>query len=247
MTYEKKLGYFFLLFYLLMWPYKFIRYGFADTLWYCDTALIVLAILLIKNKSKLISLVFAITLAMQIPWIIDMLLILFGLPSIELANYMFSAGHPLMDFIFSLRHIFMVPLVAIYFIDHKYYSNAKHLAYACLILFTLTVIPAFFLADPETNMNCSQYSCVSFLPSFENPFIYLTTFLILGYVCTLLLNQLTKKVIPKIKKINPNIILVATLIILSLLIIKHQLGINLLKELPNCFIYDDNCKQCIYI
>lgn len=222
MAYEKRIGYLFLLFYLLMWPYKFIKYGFADTLWYCDTALLVLSILLIKNKPKLISLVFAITVAMQLPWIIDMLFILFKLPTIGLATYMFSGGHPQLDFIFSLRHIFMVPLVAVYFIHHKYYSNAKHLAYTYLILFTLTVIPAFFLADPEINMNCSQYSCVSFLPSYENPFMYLTTFLILGYLCTLLLNQITKHVMPKIKKINPKIVIIATLIILSLFIIKHK-------------------------
>lgn len=241
MTYGKKLGYFYLIFYLVMWPYKYFRYGFADTLWYCDTALLVLAILLIREDTKLLSLVFPITLAMQLPWIVDMIFILVGLPTIGLSSYMFSGGHSLTDFMLSLRHIFMVPLTFIYFKEHKYYANFKHLFYTYFVLFNLTVMSAFFLADPETNMNCSRSSCVSFLPSFENPFLYLPVFLVLGFFCTHILNLVFIKALPYLKKLTAKSIIIITIVILALLIVKHQS-----IEPYECLINSDMYAHCYY-
>jgi len=158
-------GIFFIFYGLLAVVFEVYR-GRPDSIfWYCYLSMVLIGIGSIKRSGVLIASQLSILFVYLVGWNVDFLYqAIFRKSLFGITDFFFNYMIPTARFI-SFEHLFLLPIgfFLLYLIKAE---NKDHWKFS-IVQFTLIVLVTYFLANPERNVNCVFYSCVSFIPTFQ--------------------------------------------------------------------------------
>lgn len=132
-------------------PVYWHSYGPLNFLWISDMGLILTTIGLWLQMPVLISMAAVGVMLTELIWCVDYFAeLLFGLNVIDLSDYMFDDGYPLLLRGLSLFHVFMPIIWILYLKQYGYYTRAlwyMTYLYWAMVIFTYT------LTEPAANIN----------------------------------------------------------------------------------------------
>lgn len=135
----------------LIVPVYWIEYGPQNFLWFSGLALIALVPAIWLEHRLLTSVIAVGTLAMEIAWSFDvMLLLITGGTSISIGQYMLDPQIPLFVRLLSLFHVILPPLML--WMLHRLGYDSRALP-AQTIAAWIVLLATYALTDPEQNVN----------------------------------------------------------------------------------------------
>lgn len=132
-------------------PVYWHYYGPLNFLWLSDMGLFLTTFGLWFNMPVLISMAAVGVMLTELIWCVDYFAALFlGLNIIDLSDYMFDGGYPLLLRGLSLFHVAMPIIWVLYLIDYGYDRRAF---WYMTILYWIMVIFTYTLTEPAANVN----------------------------------------------------------------------------------------------
>jgi preprotein translocase subunit Sss1 len=188
----------FLLWYLFDLGMKVYLYDGFDFLWFCSFALLYFAIgLLLKNPYILLS-GFAIIFLFHIDWAIDFIWnTIFNHSLTGSVSYVFYRGNRIIEFINSLRHLFMLPLVWYALVKLNKYPKRGWIVIPFLI--GIAHLLTYLLTSPSDNINCAFQPC---WPALEMPFFWQYLFFgsFVFYIIPVIIYIISQRLFTRIKR-----------------------------------------------
>src|SRR5258708_254359 len=151
----------------------FIYYQPLRTLWFSSAGLGITIIALFTKSSFLITSMISALSAIEGVWIIGFLSkLLFNKALPGVAEYAFRRGYPGWEFVITLYHLFLIPILLFAVFKTKRVHKLGWLG--ATVFTTIIAFATYFLADNKENINCIYKLdyCQSFLKplyQFDNP------------------------------------------------------------------------------
>lgn len=124
-----------------------------DLLWYSNIALGLTAIALLYKNSFLLSVLFCLVIIPEGLWVLSFMEnIIYDQNIFIAADYVFKQGYSSIEFLVSMHHLLLIPLVFVGLILLKRVSSYGWLG-AALFLLSVSLL-SYFVGSKEDNINC---------------------------------------------------------------------------------------------
>jgi hypothetical protein len=133
----------------VMVPVYLYYYGWTNFLYFCDVAVVLTLIGILRESPLLVSMCAIGIMVPQLIWVIDFVGTAFGYPVVSMTTYMFNASSSLLLRGLSLFHGWL-PFLLIYLVMKIGYDR-RALVYWTVLAWVLILVCFFFMPPPNPN------------------------------------------------------------------------------------------------